>query len=149
MTERRMTVSAGRDGTWHAECFEGATGGDCIQAAIDMAETKPGHNLIVVGPVGPDDDGRWLLTKPIKLPSHTTLLLQGSQLFLADDSNCDMIRNRDYIEGNTDIHVVGVGGARLDGNAAHQTRPVDGRDVEIWMEQNGMKVSVATLRASL
>jgi polygalacturonase len=130
-----------------AEDFEGETGGERIQAAIAAAHAEPGHSVVVVGPVGPDRDGRWIVKSAIKLPSHTTLLLVGAYLFLADNANCALIQNSDYVEGNTDIHVVGVGGARLDGNPNHQARTVDGRDVEIWMEQQGMRLSRATTEA--
>ena len=127
-----------------AEEYEGETGGERIQAAITAADSEPGGNVVVVGPTGPDNDGRWVLTRAIELPSHTTLILQGAQLFLADNANCNMIQNRDYVDGNADIHVIGVGGARLDGNAANQARAVDGRDVEIWMEKHGMELARST-----
>ena len=131
----------------YAENFKGKTGGERIQAAIKAAEAQPGHHVVVVGPIGPDSGGRWLLTRPIELPSHTTLILQGAQLFLANQANCNMVQNRDYVEGNTNIHVIGIGGARLDGNASNQDRPIEGRDVEIWMEKQGMPLSAATKEA--
>ena len=140
-------MQTGDHGEWHAEDFAGKTGGGQIQAAIGAAEAKAGHHVVVVGPTGPDKGGRWVLTKPIELPSHTTLVLQGAQLFLADGANCNMIQNRDYVEGNTDIHVIGVGGAWLHGNPAQQARPSEGRDVEIWMENQGMRLSAATIEA--
>ena len=127
-----------------AEEFEGVTGGERIQAAISAAAAEPGHNVVVVGPRGPDADGRWVLSRAIELPSHTTLILEGAYLFLADRANDNLIRNRDPERGNTDIHVIGIGGARLDGNAANQDRAVRGRDVEIWMEERGMPLSRST-----
>jgi hypothetical protein len=127
-----------------AEDYEGLTGGERIQAAIAAASTQPGHNLVVAGPTGPDQDGRWILERAIELPSHTTLLLVGAYLFLADNANCNLVQNQDLAKGNADIHVIGIGGARLDGNAGNQARPTDGRDVEIWMQKQGMKVSVGT-----
>ena len=127
-----------------AEDFEGQTGGERIQAAIAVAAAEPGHNVVVVGPTGPDADGRWVLTRAIELPSHTTLILVGAYLFLADKANDNLIRNRDFDEGNTGIHVIGLGGARLDGNAANQDRAVRGRDVEIWMEERGMELARST-----
>ena len=127
-----------------AEDYEGETGGERIQSAIAAVAAEPGHNVVVVGPTGPDADGRWVLTRAIELPSHTTLILLGAYLFLADKANDNLIRNRDFDEGNTDIHVIGLGGARLDGNAANQDRAVRGRDVEIWMEERGMPLSRST-----
>ena len=132
-------------GVCHAEDFDGKDGGTRIQAAIDAAEAAPGPNVVMVGPVGPDADSRWEVSKAIELPSPTTLILQGAYLFLADRANCNLIENRDYIEGNEDIHVVGRGGARLDQNPTHQPQPVyDHRDPEIWMEEQGLKLSDIT-----
>ena len=127
-----------------AEDYAGQNGGERIQAAIEAAAAEPGHSVVVVGPSGPDADGRWVLTRAIELPSHTTLMLVGAYLFLADKANDNLVRNRDTDRGNTDIHVIGIGGARLDGNAANQDRAVRGRDVEIWMEGRGMPVSRST-----
>ena len=138
-------MSTTKPGVQYAADFEGATGGERIQAAIAAAEAQPGHHVVVVGPVGPDRDGRWVLTRAIELPSHTTLMLEGAYLFLADRANCNMIENRNYVEGNVDIHIIGVGGARLDGNSGKQDRSRGGRDVEIWMEKQGMPLSAATL----
>ncbi len=127
-----------------AEDHEGATGGERIQAAIAAGAAEPGHNVVVVGPRGPDAGGRWVLTKAIELPSHTTLILLGAYLFLADRANDNLIRNHNLVDGNADIHVIGLGGARLDGNAANQDRAVRGRDVEIWMERQGMPLARST-----
>jgi hypothetical protein len=127
-----------------AEEYQGETGGDRIQAAIAAAQAEPGHNVVVVGPRGPDARGRWVLPRAIELPSHTTLLLLGAHLFLADRANDNLIRNRDPDQGNADIHVIGLGGARLDGNAENQDRNVRGRDVEIWMEKRGMPLARST-----
>jgi hypothetical protein len=71
-------------------------------------------------------DGRWFLTKAIILPSNTTLILQGCRLFMADHVSDNMIRNlhadsRDD-ERDENIHIVGLGGAELDGNAVNQVR---------------------------
>jgi hypothetical protein len=130
-----------------AEEFEGGNGGERIQAAIIAADAAPGHNVVVVGSRGPDADGRWVLTQTLELPSHTTLILVGAYLFLADRANDNLIRNRDFIGGNRDIHIIGVGGARLDGNPGNQDRGVQGRDVEIWMERQGMPLSRSTREA--
>ena len=137
-------MSIDRYGVWHAEDFEGKDGGACIQAAVDAAEAHRGSNVIMVGPVGPDCNGRWQVSKPIELPSQTTLILQSAYLILADEANCNLIENRDFIDGNRDIHVIGRGGARLDLNSSQQPQPVEHRDVELWMEERGMPLSVST-----
>ena len=138
-------MTSAHHGVWHAEDFEGENGGARIQAAIDTAEAVQGPNVVMVGPVGPDTNARWEASKPIELPSHTTLILQGAHLILADGANCNLIENRDYLEGNIDIHVIGRGGARLDGNPRQQAQPeYDHRQPEIWMEEQGIPLSVIT-----
>ena len=137
-------MSSAEYGVWHAEDFEGENGGACIQAAVIAAEATPGNNVVMVGPMGPDVDGRWEVSQTIELPSHTTLILQGAYMVLADWAVCDLIQNRDYIEGNADIHVIGRGGARLDLNPSHQPQPPNHREDEIWMEEQGMPLSTVT-----
>src|SRR5215212_3728125 len=107
-----------------ASRFPGKNGGEQIQAAIDSLGTKP--KVIEVGPRGPDLDGRWFLTKAIVVPSNTTLVLYGARLFLADRASDNLLRNfhAETGDGQRDenIHILGLGGAELDGNAANQVR---------------------------
>ena len=107
-----------------AHQFPGRNGGERIQAAIDSSGDQP--KVIEVGSQGPDSDGRWLLTKAIILPSNTSLILHGSRLFLADGVSDNMIRNFHAESGdsqrNENIHIFGLGGAELDGNAENQIR---------------------------
>ena len=107
-----------------ASQFPGKNGGERIQAAIDSLGTK--SKVIEVGPQGPDLDGRWFLTQAIILPSNTTLILHGARLFMADRVSDNMIRNLHAETGDSrrdeNIHVLGLGGAELDGNAVNQIR---------------------------
>jgi hypothetical protein len=107
-----------------ASQFPGKNGGERIQAAIDSLGTKP--KVIDIGPQGPDLDGRWLLTKAIIVPSNTTLVLHGSRLFMADKVSDNLIRNFHAETGDSrrdeNIHILGLGGAELDGNAVNQVR---------------------------
>jgi hypothetical protein len=107
-----------------ASQFPGKNGGERIQAAIDSLGTKP--KVIEVGPQGPDLDGRWFITKAIVLPSNTTLILHGARLFMADRVSDNMIRNLHAETGDSrrdeNIHILGLGGAELDGNALNQVR---------------------------
>ena len=107
-----------------ASQFPGKNGGERIQAAIDSLGTMP--KVIEIGPQGPDLDGRWFLTKAIILPSNTTLVLHGARLFLADTVSDNMIRNfhaeTDDNSRDENIHILGLGGAELDGNAVNQIR---------------------------
>jgi hypothetical protein len=107
-----------------ASRFPGKNGGEQIQAAIDSLGTTP--KVIEVGPRGPDLDGRWLLTKAIVIPSNTTLVFSGSRLFLAHNVSDNLIRNvhAETGDGRRDenIHILGLGGAELNGNAVNQVR---------------------------
>ena len=107
-----------------ARQFPGKNGGERIQAAIDSLGTKP--KVIEIGPQGPDLDGRWLLTRALILPSNTTLELHGARLFLADKVSDNLIRNLHADSGDSqrdeNIHILGMGGAELDGNAVNQIR---------------------------
>ena len=104
--------------------FPGKNGGERIQSAIDSLGIKP--KVIDVGPQGPDLDGRWFLTKAIIIPSNTTLLFHGSRLFLDDKVSDNMIRNFHADTGDErrdeNIHILGLGGAELNGNAVNQVR---------------------------
>ena len=107
-----------------ASQFPGKTGGERIQAAIDSLGTSP--KVIEVGPEGPDRDGRWLLTKALILPSNTTLVLHGARLFMAANVSDNLLRNLHAESGDDsrdeNIHILGLGGAELDGNAVNQVR---------------------------
>jgi hypothetical protein len=107
-----------------ASQFPGKNGGERIQAAIDSLGTKP--KVIAIGPHGPDLDGRWFLTKAIIVPSNTTLIFHGSRLFLDDKVSDNIIRNFHAETGNSgrdeNIHILGLGGTELDGNAVNQVR---------------------------
>ena len=107
-----------------ASQFPGKNGGERIQAAIDSLGTRP--KVIDVGPRGPDLDGRWFVTKAIIIPSNTTLIFHGSKLFMADKVSDNILRNFHADTGDSrrdeNIHILGLGGAELDGNAMNQVR---------------------------
>jgi len=104
--------------------FPGKNGGERIQAAIDSLGEN--HKVIDVGHHGPDQGGVWLLTKAIILPSNTTLVFHNSRLFMADNVSDNMIRNFHADSGDDrrdqNIHLLGLGGAELNGNAENQVR---------------------------
>jgi len=107
-----------------ASQFSGRNGGERIQAAINSLGEKP--KVIEVDSPGPDKDGRWEISESLILPSNTTILFYGSRLFMADGVSDNLIRNlhADSGDGQRDqnIHIVGFGGAELDGNATNQVR---------------------------
>jgi len=112
------------DARLDASRFPGRNGGEQIQAAIDSLGTT--SKVIEVGPQGPDLDGRWFLTKAIIVPSNTTLVFYGSRLFMADKVSDNIIRNIHAESGDgqrdENIHILGLGGAELNGNAINQVR---------------------------
>ncbi len=107
-----------------ARSFPGKNGGDRIQAAIDSLGEK--HKVIDIGPEGPDEGGHWILTKAIVIPSNTTLVLHASRLFMADGTSDNIFRNfhAESSKNSRDenIHIVGIGGTELNGNAENQVR---------------------------
>lgn len=107
-----------------ADQFTGNNGGERIQAAIDSLGTI--HKVVNVGPQGPDEGGRWLLTKAIVVPSNTTLVFNNARVYLADGVSDNLLRNAhaDSGDGTRDenIHILGLGGAELNGNASRQKR---------------------------
>lgn len=105
--------------------FDGSCGGEQIQQAIDAAADEPGGAVVLVGPTGPDEGGRWDVAEAIEIPSHTTLVLSGAHLRLVDGANDNVVRNRNLEAGDEQVHLVGIGEARIDGNAANQERDWD------------------------
>lgn len=107
-----------------ASQFPGRNGGERIQAAIDSLGTQP--KVIEVGPNGPDLDRSWVLTQALILPSNTTLVFHGSRLFMAANVSDNLIRNHHAESGDgqrdENIHILGIGGAELNGNAVNQVR---------------------------
>jgi len=104
--------------------FPGKNGGERIQAAIDSLGESP--KVIEVETNGPDEGGCWAITKAIVVPSNTTLVLHGSRFFMADGVSDNIIRNlhADSSDDRRDenIHILGIGGAEMDGNAENQVR---------------------------
>jgi len=128
-----------------ASDYDGADGGQRIQAAISAANSQgTGKSVVVVDPTGPDAKGVWTVSRPVSIPSHTSLILKGSVLRLADGANCAIFENDDRLNGNKAISIVGVGQPVLDGNPTNQARGRRGRDVEIWMQGRGLRLSPST-----
>jgi hypothetical protein len=107
-----------------ANKYPGANGGEKIQAAMDAAGIK--KKTIWVGSNGPDEDSVWKITNTLKIPANTTLILSGAKLVLGDQVNDNIIRNANAgsLDGARDsnIHIIGLGQAEIDGNGSWQTR---------------------------
>ena len=123
------TDGASIGATVDAANYDGATGGQQIQAAVDDFGATP--CTVVVRANGPDDlsgysaadrDSGWLIDSTLSLPSFTTLVLEGSYLFLDNNVDDQIITNNDYTNGNRDIAILGQGAAHIDGNPTNQTR---------------------------
>lgn len=65
--------------------------------------------------------GNYTRSAPIRVPSGVDLSIYGCKFTLADGSNCDVITNRDWAAGNTNIRIFG---GHLDGNQPGQTNVV-------------------------
>jgi len=108
--------------------FEGATGGERIQAALDRAAEEGGRAVVTVTGAGPDG-GVWETTG-LEIGSRTTLRLRNATIRLADGAGDNVLRNRDLEAGNDGISVVGVGEATIDGNAPNQPRETDNHGLD-------------------
>ena len=69
-------------------------------------------------------EGNYLIGNSINIPSNRTLLIDGNAtLKLADNANCYIIKNEDFINGNENIYIIGLGKKpTINGNAVNQTR---------------------------
>ena len=104
---------------WAGSC-PGITANDKIEEAIRRAVALPGHHMVGLNAQGPGPNGQWVIDRSIKLPSHTTLILAGAHLMAKTGAKTLLLENDDPTQGNTDIHILGWGGAKIDGNAMRQ-----------------------------
>jgi hypothetical protein len=64
-------------------------------------------------------NGVFLISSSILLPSNRYLYLENCKLILANESYDNMIRNLDCLNGNSNIHIIGLGNVVLDHNGAN------------------------------
>lgn len=62
-------------------------------------------------------NGTFLLTASIKIPSNRTIYLSNAKLKMADESYDNVFRNSDFTNGNSNINIIGLDHAVLDGNS--------------------------------
>lgn len=110
--------------------FKGETDSDRIEAAIAEAVRTgecsieiPRMNLVRSQPL-------WLIDRAILLPSDFTLILRACTVRLAPGTQDNLIRNagtvKEPMEGNRNIHVLGIGNPVLSGGLeAHFDPPGD------------------------
>lgn len=122
---------------YYAKDFEGVDGGAMIQNALDYADSQPGKNRVVVGPVGPDNPSNapepdvWRVSTHIDPQGYNNTELIGEgwpMLFLADGADDDIIRPA-YDASGTRTFDVRIEGFRFHGNKANQTVS-SGRDMD-------------------
>lgn len=77
-----------------------------IQAAINVGD-------III------QNGNFLISSSIKIPSNRTIFGKNANLKKADLSYDNFFRNSDFINGNVNIKIIGQGNFCLDGNAVN------------------------------
>ncbi|MEM5009226.1 hypothetical protein WKH57_00765 [Niallia taxi] len=104
-----------------ARSLSGVTGGEKIQNALNsnFPFTSPNKTIVIDGK-GIDENGYWVLNEPLKIPSNTTLLLNGCYIRLGSQVNTHIIQNEDFENGNENIHVIVQGKVIFDCNQANQ-----------------------------
>ncbi|MEM5014119.1 BppU family phage baseplate upper protein [Niallia taxi] len=104
-----------------ARSLSGNTGGEKIQNALNsnFPFSSPNKTVAIDG-IGMDENGCWLLKEPLKIPSNTTLLLNGCYIKLDTAVNNIIITNDDYENGNENIHINVQGKVVFDCNQANQ-----------------------------
>ena len=65
-------------------------------------------------------NGIFLLSESIKIPSNRTMHLKNCEIKMADASNDNFFRNSDFEGGNVNVHVIGQGNVLLNARAAYQ-----------------------------
>lgn len=64
-------------------------------------------------------NGIFLISSSIKIPSNRTITGKNAVLKLADESYDNFFRNSDFVNGNSNIIIKGLGNFCLDGNSAN------------------------------
>lgn len=64
-------------------------------------------------------NGIFLYTGGVTIPSGRTITIKNAALKLADNSHNNFFRNSDFVNGNSNITIRGIGNAIFDGNAAN------------------------------
>lgn len=64
-------------------------------------------------------NGEFLISESIKIPSNRTVYIKNARIKLADTAYDNIFSNSDFVNGNTNINIIGLGNAVLDGNSAN------------------------------
>jgi hypothetical protein len=76
------------------------------------------------------DNGKFLIGSSIVFPSNRTVYLKNCELFAKDGTYDNMFRNSDFVNGNTNIKIIGLGNAVINGNAANNNDP----EYDFWVQ---------------
>lgn len=87
----------------------GATGDGVTDDASDINTAVAAGNIII-------QNGTFLLSASIKIPSNRTIYLKNCIIKMDDASYDNFFRNSDMDSGNTNIKILGLGAVELDGN---------------------------------
>jgi hypothetical protein len=64
-------------------------------------------------------NGIFLISASIKIPSNRTVYIKNAKIKMADESYDNFFRNSDFVNGNSNINIIGQGNACLDGNVVN------------------------------
>jgi len=64
-------------------------------------------------------NGVFLITESIKIPSNRTVYGKSAKLKLADNSFDNLFRNADFVNGNANVNIIGLGNFALDCNGTN------------------------------
>lgn len=62
------------------------------------------------------ENGVFLISESIKIPSNRTIYGKNAKIKIADNAFDNIFRNSDWINGNSNIHIIGQGNFSIDGN---------------------------------
>jgi hypothetical protein len=90
----------------------GAVGDGSVSDSAAINTALQSGNIII-------QNGTFLLSESIKIPSNRIVYLKNCQLKMADFTYDNFFRNADMVNGNTNIKVLGLGNVELNGNSAN------------------------------
>jgi polygalacturonase len=92
----------------------GAVGDGSHDDAADINTAVAAGNIII-------QNGTFKISASIKIPSNRTVYLFNCKLKMANSSFDNFFRNSDMDGGNSNIYIIGLGGAELDGNCTNNS----------------------------
>lgn len=78
------------------------------------------NNALIVGDII-IQDGTFLINTSIKIPSNRTVYGKNAKLKLGNTCYDNIFRNSDFVNGNTNVNIIGLGNFYIDCNAANNS----------------------------